>query len=304
MSQSPFEAEILNDRRRLRRRLIIWRIVAILALVATVSFALNLFSDDITEDHIARLDVSGVIVENNRRQDIIEDVIKDETAKALLVYINSPGGSTFGSERLYKSLRRVADVKPVVTIIGTVGASGGYMTALAGDRIFSGESSITGSIGVILQLTEISALMEKIGVTAQAITSGPLKGEPSPFKPLSAPARDNLKDMIDQTHAWFVELVAERRPLSVEQAEKLATGGIYIGLAAMKEQLVDEIGSIREAKIWLQENRDVEKSLPVLTRDYSRPKTVMERLLSSILGKSVISERLTLDGLVSLWHPA
>lgn len=252
MSQSPFEAEILIDRRRLKRRLSIWRFIAILALIFTFITIFSLFLDETSEDHVARLDVSGVIIENDRRQNIINDIHKDDTAKALLVYINSPGGSTFGSERLYKALRRVAQVKPVVTVIGTIGASGGYMTALAGDRIFSGESSITGSIGVILQLTEFSELMDRLGITAQSVTSGPLKGEPSPFKPLSEPARANLKEMIDQTHNWFVDLVAERRPLSVEQAGSLADGRIFIGLNAREQQLIDEIGGIREARSWLQ----------------------------------------------------
>ena len=126
----------------------------------------------------------------------INKILKDDQAKALLVYINSPGGSTYGSERLFKALRRVAEKKPVVAVIGTIGASGGYLTALAGDRIFAGESSITGSIGVIVQLTEFSSLMETLGVKADAITSGKLKGEPSPFKPISVGGRQNLQDMV------------------------------------------------------------------------------------------------------------
>lgn len=303
MSQPPFEAEILMDRRRLKRRLSIWRFIAILFLIFSTVSIIGLFVDDIPEDHVARLDVGGVIIENDRRQKIIDEIHHDDTAKAVLVYINSPGGSTFGSERLYKALRRVAADKPVVTVIGTIGASGGYMTALAGDRIFSGESSITGSIGVILQLTEFSELMKNLGIRAQSVTSGPLKGEPSPFKPLSPAARANLKDMIDQTHDWFVNLVAERRPLTNEQAGKLADGRIFIGLRAIEQKLIDEIGGIREARSWLSENRDIATSLPLLKRDYSEPESLIERLLSSVVGKSVISERLTLDGLVSLWHP-
>ncbi|MEP4191587.1 MAG: signal peptide peptidase SppA, partial [Sneathiella sp.] len=242
-------------------------------------------------------------VENERRQEAIQQIAEDDEAEALIVYINSPGGSTYGSERLFKALRTVQQKKPVVTVIGTVGASGGYMTALAGDRIFAGESSITGSIGVIVQLTEFSKLMEKLGVSASAVTSGDLKGEPSPFKPLSEAGRQNLQDMVTQTHEWFVNMVADNRPLSREEAAQLANGGVQIGLSAVKSGLVDELGGLPEARNWLESAKKIPASLPLVLVDYSAPKGVVERLLQGMLGKSVISERLTLDGLISLWHP-
>jgi protease IV len=291
------------DRRRLKRRLSFWRIVSILLVIILGIWAFNEFSEEEPTDHVARLDVNEIIVENERRQTAINRVREDETAKALIVYINSPGGSTYGSERLYKALRRVAEKKPVVTIIGTIGASGGYLTALAGERIFAGESSITGSIGVIVQLTEFSELMEKVGVTATAITSGGIKGDPSPFKPVSKAARENLQTMVTETYDWFVDLVTERRPLDVEEVRRLADGRVVIGISALRNGLIDELGGIEEARVWLESERQIPQSLPLNKVDYSEPKPLIERLFSGMLGKTVITERLTLDGLLSLWQP-
>jgi len=297
------DTDAIIDRRRLKRRLFFWRAATVLVAVVALSILFAKFGPSNEQEHVARLNIDNVIVENERRQITINKILKNDQAKALIVYINSPGGSTYGSERLFKALRRVAEKKPVVAVIGTIGASGGYLTALAGDRIFAGESSITGSIGVIVQLTEFSTLMETLGVKAEAITSGKLKGEPSPFKPLSAGGRQNLQDMVSQTHEWFVDLVADRRPLSRKEAAVIADGRVLIGKSALGAGLVDELGGLLEARAWLESNQQIPASLPLITADYSTPKGLLRDILQGMLGKSVISERLTLDGLVSLWHP-
>lgn len=299
----PVDSETDQIRRRLKRRLTFWRILAILLLVGIGVWFFADFGEEEATDHIARLDITEIIVENDRREKAVDRVISDPSAKALIVYINSPGGSTYGSERLYKALRRVAETKPVVTVIGTVGASGGYMTALAGDRIFAGESSIVGSIGVIVQLTEISELMKKVGVTATAITSGALKGEPSPFKPISEAGRENLQDMVTATYDWFVGLVTARRPLAETEVRQLADGRVVIGLVAVKNGLIDEIGGVSDAQSWLESAKQIPGGLPLRTIDYSEPKPLIARLFSEMVGKTVLSERLTLDGLLSLWQP-
>ncbi|GLQ04974.1 signal peptide peptidase SppA [Sneathiella chinensis] len=297
------DTDAIMNRRRLKRRLFFWQAATVIAVLVIVAVLIGKFGNLGEKDRVARLDVSDIIVENERRQHAVQTILEDDRIKGLIVYINSPGGSTYGSERLYKALRRVAERKPVVTVIGTVGASGGYLTALAGDRIFAGESSITGSIGVIVQLTEFSSLMDKLGVKASSITSGELKGEPSPFKPLSAEGRKNLQAMVDETHNWFVDLVATRRPLSREQAETLANGGVLTGLSAVDSGLVDEIGGLLEARNWLESEHGIPASLPLVPVNYDEPQGLVQQLMQGMLGKSVISERLTLDGLVSLWHP-
>lgn len=297
------DTDAMLDRRRLKRRLSLWRAAAVIAAVALVAVALGRFGDLGGKPHVARLDVAGIIVEDHERLDAIEELVDDDNAKALIVRIDSPGGTTAGGESLFHALRRVAEEKPVVAVIGTLGASGGYMAALAADHIVARESSITGSIGVILQTAEISGLLEKLGITTEAIKSGPLKATPSPFEPLSDESRAATQAVVDDTHRWFVALVAERRELEQATAEGLSDGRIYTGRQALEKNLIDALGGEREAREWLAETREVSKRLPVVEVKYGEEEDLIDRLFSSLAGKTFLSERLTLDGLISLWHP-
>lgn len=297
------DTDAMLDRRRLKRRLSLWRATAVIAVVALVAVAVGRFGGLGLEPHVARLDVVGIIVDDRERLDAIEELVDDDNAKALIVRIDSPGGTTTGGESLYYALRRVAEEKPVVAVIGTLGASGGYMAALAADHIVARETSITGSIGVILQTAEISGLLEKLGVTTEAIKSGPLKATPSPFEPLSDESRAATQAVVDDTHSWFVALVAERRELEQATAEGLSDGRIYTGRQALEKNLIDALGGEREARKWLAETREVSKRLPVVEVKYGEDEGLIAEFFSSLAGKTFLSERLTLDGLISLWHP-
>ncbi len=297
------DIDAMLDRRRLKRRLSLWRATAVIAVVALVAVAVGRFGGLGLEPHVARLDVVGVIVDDRERLEAIEELVDDDNAKALIVRIDSPGGTTTGGESLYYALRRVAEEKPVVAVIGTLGASGGYMAALAADHIVARETSITGSIGVILQTAEISGLLEKLGVTTEAIKSGPLKATPSPFEPLSDESRAATQAVVDDTHSWFVTLVAERRELEQATAEGLSDGRIYTGRQALEKNLIDALGGEREARKWLAETREVSKRLPVVEVKYGEDEGLIDEFFSSLAGKTFLSERLTLDGLISLWHP-
>lgn len=302
------ESDLLADRRRLKRRIAWWRGLAILAIAALVAF---LATFDPAEgrfalrrgDYVAWLDVVGVIAEDRLLENTIRDLRDDDNAKAVIVYISSPGGSTYGAEQLFVELRKLAERKPVAAVVGTLGASGGYLAALAADRTFARESSIVGSIGVLFQTVEVSRLMDKIGVTAEAITSGPLKAEPSPFKPLSEQGRASVQHLVNQAYEWFVGLVASRRNMPLERARQLADGRVFHGREAVELGLIDEIGGEQAARAWLARERGIDPDLP-------RRRFPVEPVISSLaergarlIGKSVLPERLTLDGLVSLWQP-
>ncbi|SLN22419.1 signal peptide peptidase SppA [Oceanibacterium hippocampi] len=299
------ESDAIVDRRRLKRRLSIWRLLAVVIGIALVVYASGSFVnvDGLGRAHVARLSVEGVIVEDPRLDAALEAVRNNDNARALLVHINSPGGSTYGGERLYQGLRRVAENKPVVAVIGTLGTSAGYMAAIAADRVFAGESSLTGSIGVLMQFAEFSELLETLGIRAEQLTSGPLKGEPSPVKPLSPLARVATQSLIDQTHEWFVGLVATRRPFDLATARRLANGQVFIGRGALQADLIDAIGGEREARDWLASEHDISTSLPSRGVSYLEPEAIVDRLVGKVTGKSFLTERLTLDGLVSVWHP-
>ena len=303
-----FESDAILDRRRLRRNLSLWRIAAITGLaVALAILAADYAGVRFGRDHISTLEVTGVIVGDEERDQAILDLAKDSHSKALIVTIDSPGGTTSGSESLYLALREVARKKPVVAVMGAVAASGGYITAIGADHIIARGNTITGSIGVLMQNTEVSKLLEKIGVGIELITSGPLKGKPSPFEPLDARGRAAIQTLIDDSYQWFVGLVAERRNLTLERARELADGRVFSGRLALEARLIDEIGGMPEARQWLDKRKAVPEKLPLEPVAYGEEDVLPGRLIRNMVfgfaEKSLDLKRLTLDGLVSLWYP-
>ena len=303
-----FEPDAILDRRRLRRNLSLWRIAAIVGITGAVAIiAASMSGLTFGRNHISKLEISGVIVEDEERDQAILDLADDAHAKALIVTIDSPGGTTSGSEGLYLALREVARKKPVVAVMGTVAASGGYVTAIGADHIIARGNTITGSIGVLMQNTEVSELLKKIGVGIEMITSGPLKGKPSPFEPMDAQGRAAIKTLIDDSYRWFVDLVAERRNLTPERARELSDGRVYSGRLALEAKLIDQIGGMPEARAWLEKEKDISGKLPVEPLVYGDDASLPGRLINDMIfgwaEKSLNLKRLTLDGLVSLWQP-
>jgi protease-4 len=311
------EAELIVDRRRLRRRLVMWRIVACLAIVAAlVALALGASGFESIKkrsDHVARLRISGMITGDQPTLDLIEEIGKSATAKALIVRIDSPGGTTVGSEAIYEALREVSKAKPIVAVMDTVAASGGYITAVAADHIIARGNTITGSIGVIFQWAEVSKLMDTLGIRFEEIKSGELKAEPSPFKPITEKAREVSTAMVQDAFAWFTNLVAERRQLPIERVRILADGRVYTGRQALTEKLVDDIGGEEKAVAWLVTDKQIGADLEVVEWKVSEDGGSAglgfsaARLALKLLGLEALAGRadsVELDGLVALWHPA
>lgn len=299
-----FDADYLIDRRRLKRSLIVWRIAAVVAVVALVGLWAERFDGFYEGDYVARLSVRGVIFDDPVRQDALARLKTDRRAKALILQIDSPGGTVVGGEVLHKLVRDFAAERPVVAVMGQVAASAGYMVAIAADRIYARDGTITGSIGVIMQTTEITGLLEKLGIKAEAIKSGPLKAAPSPLEPMTEEVRRATQRVVADIFALFVDMVAERRGLARDAVLALADGRIFTGRRAVADKLVDAIGGEAEALDWLARERAVARNLPV--RDIGEVSD-FARLLgeaSSLARKTVFSERLSLDGLISVWHPS
>lgn len=298
-----FEADALIDRRRLSTRLSRWRAAALAALVAAGLAAFGRFDAFPDRAYVARYDVSGVIVDDRRRHAALAGVAGDEDAKALIVHVNSPGGTVVGGEALHRALRRVADAKPVVAVMGEVAASAAYMAAIAADHVLARDATITGSIGVVMRTADISGLLEKLGIAAESIKSGPLKDAPSPLEPMTEAARAALREAIEDSHAMFLDMVAERRGLSGAALARVEDGRIFTGRRALGAGLIDGIGGEEEAVGWLDAERGIPPRLP--KRDVGRRPEfdLLARLTSWIGEKTALSERFTLDGLVALWHP-
>jgi len=308
------EADQIVERRRLKRSRALWRFGAIAALILLVlagSATLGLSTFGLGA-HVARLKITGVILDNENVVKAIDALAEDDSAEAVLLYVDSPGGTVTGSEAIYQAVRRVSAKKPVVTVMGSLAASGGYVVSLASDHIIAGRNTITGSIGVIMQAIEVSGLLEKIGVSVNEMKSAPLKGEPSEFHPLTAEARKATEVLVADAYDWFVGLVAERRKLTPEVARTLGDGRVYSGKQAVQVKLVDELGDERTARAWLAQQYHVSERLPARDVDTSGEipgfGSTQSRALAALsvllTGKAFDSKRLTLDGLVAIWHPA
>ncbi len=297
------DTDMMVDRRRLKRRIAVWRGLAIVALVAGIIGGVARFEDWAVRDHVARVAVDGIIVDDPALIEALAAVAGDDKAKALIVNINSPGGTFVGGESLYLALRDVAEHKPVLAVMGTIATSAGYMVAIASDRIYARNGTITGSIGVLMQTTDITGLLENIGVSAEAIKSGPLKAAPSPLEPLTDEVRAATQSVIDDMHALFTSMVAERRGLDEARARGLADGRVYSGRQALGHDLIDAIGGETEARSWLASEKGVPAGLPTRDIEIEQLGDQWFDALGSFAKNIKVSERLMLDGLMSVWHP-
>lgn len=306
------EAELIVDRRRLRRRVTFWRILAVLLAIATV--AALLWSQGWTGgDQIARVRIDGLITGDQKTLDLLKKVREEDRVKAVIVRIDSPGGTTAGSEAVYEEIRAISATKPVVAVMDTVAASGGYITALAADHIVARGNTITGSIGVIFSMPEFSKLLDTVGVTMEELKSGDLKAEPSPYKPMSEKARAASMELVMDGFAWFKGLVAERRNLPMPTVDILSDGRVYTGRQAVANKLIDELGDESTAVAWMEKDKGVASRLPVrdwkpesegqgLGLGFSAADMVLKSL--GLKGLQEAAQRAQLDGLLVLWHPA
>jgi len=308
------DADALADRRQLTRNLRRWRFAAVAALgLALLTFTMRdtpLFH----RAQIARVEVTGIITDDRDLQKLLNDLRDDGSVKGVILAINSPGGTTTGAEALYDSVRHLAEKKPVVAVLGTVAASGGYIAALSADHIVARGNTLTGSIGVLFQWTQLSGLMDKVGIEMQEVKSAPLKAEPNPYHKPSPAALAVTRDLIKSSYDWFLNLVSTRRHMDLAEARKLGDGRVYTGFQAADNGLVDELGGEPQAVAWLAKTAHISTSLPVVTREPDRPVDQFGLLgaralgegfangLASLAGKTLQTKTLTLDGLTSVWQ--
>lgn len=318
------ETEAVIDRRRMRRRLAFWRTAAVL-FVGLLLGALMFGSDNLSAlggtRQIARVAIEGTITDDRDQIAMLKKIRDAKHVEALLVFVNSPGGTTTGGESLYLALRDVAEKKPVVAQFGTIAASAGYIVGLGTDHIVARGNTITGSVGVLAQWPEVSEMLGKLGVKFNEVKSGDLKAVPNPFEPTSEDARKVMQETIDDGFRWFLSLVQDRRGINPRDVDGLVQGRIYSGRQALSNKLIDEIGGEAEAVHWLETSRNVSKDLKVvdwkpdtdsawgaLTGGASRAAgTALVHALGGLVNLVALPAnmgRLGLDGLVSVWQPA
>ncbi|MDE2578853.1 MAG: signal peptide peptidase SppA [Hyphomicrobiales bacterium] len=315
MSQSDY----LVERRALTRKLSFWRIAAIAAVIGAV-LALGLrwsgFRGAPLTPHIARISIDGMILGDKKTLDLVKQVAKSNAAGVILS-IDSPGGTVTGSEKLYDELRRLAEKKPTVALANNIAASGAYVAALAADHIVSYDNSIVGSIGVLMNIPNVSKLLDTIGVKMEEIKSSPLKAAPDGLVPTSEEARKAADALIRDSFAWFRDLVKQRRKMSEDEIAAVADGRVFTGRQGVPLKLVDELGGERAAIAWLEQQKGVAKGMPV--RDW-KPKSSIDALgifgraagLAQFLGLPEVAAALqrgeartgpvALDGILAIWQ--
>lgn len=295
------ESDLLIDRQRLKRQLTFWRIAAVVLVLAA---ALAIIGGHWPVGaHVAQIEIDGVIASDRDRDAALKKVADDAQAKALVVFIDSPGGTVVGGETLYSDLRAIAEHKPVVAVMGNVATSAAYMTALGSDRIFAREGTVTGSIGVILQTADLTGLLERVGIKPETIKSSPLKAQPNPFETFTPEAREATRKVVLDLYESFVGLVQERRGMTRDQVTRIADGRIFSGRQALANGLVDEVGGLDEARAWLKSTHNIDPGLPMRTVETETTEDRLVGVFGQMARNLLLYERLNLDGLTALWHP-
>src|SRR5256885_6830510 len=262
------DADTIVDRRRMRRKLTFWRVCAVMLAIGAVVAAGAALRAPGTEawigspaGSIARVTITGLIRSDMQRVEALERLGKSR-AQAVIVHINSPGGTTAGSEQLHDSLMRLKEQKPLVVVVDGLAASGGYITALAADHIIALETSLVGSIGVLFQYPNVSDLLKTLGIKVEEIKSSPLKAAPNGFEPTSPEARAAIEAIVSDSYAWFRGMVADRRQLAGEGLAKVSDGRVFTGRQAGDLKLIDELGDEPGRIGWLAQGRGIGTKTP------------------------------------------
>lgn len=304
-------ADLLIDRKRLKRQVTSWRMLALLAVFGTGAALLAHYGKpsgsgaSLGGDYIAQISIVDVMVDDEKRDELMQEIRDDDHAKALLVQFDSPGGTTVGGEEVYLQLKEIAAKKPVVGVMRTLCASACYMASLGTTQVFAREGTLTGSIGVLLQSMEVSRLADKLGITPITIKSGEMKDAPSLTEPFTPEQRAVVSEVVTDAYDHFVELIVARRQMTDEQVRKLADGRVYTGRQALKLKLIDAIGGTDEAHDWLTETQKISQKLPIRNMETKPEFDSLLDKLAQVSGIKLLNRNAVgLDGLLSIWHPA
>lgn len=203
------------------------------------------------------IEINGPITESMPYLETIRDYEQDDSIKAVIVRLESPGGAVGPSQEVYEALKRLRGKKPVVASMSTVGASGAYYIALAADKIYALPGTMTGSIGVIMHFMDASAVLGKIGLKGETVKSGNLKDAGTPLRPMNATERHYFESLIQDVQAQFVAAVASERKLKPVRVAELADGRVYTGSQAKKLGLIDELGGYDRAVDYLKQRTGI-----------------------------------------------
>lgn len=226
---------------------VLWTLAGLVLLMLVIAAGIASFSKVSVGEKIALLRVEGPIVDTYDTIESLKEYSKDPSVKAIVIRVDSPGGAVAPSQELYSEVKKTAAKKKVVISMGSMAASGGYYIAVAGTRLVADPGTLTGSIGVIMEIPDIQGLMTKLGVKAQVVKAGSHKDLASMFKEMSPADRAILQGVLDNVHGQFINAVAEGRKMPVGKVREIADGRIFTGEQALAAGLVDQLGGLEDA---------------------------------------------------------
>lgn len=301
-------SDILLERLHLKRQLTLWRLLAIGSIIF---FLVMMVEDDenvspVSGNYVARLEIVDMVLDDRNRHKLLDEIENDPSAKALIVVLDTPGGTAVGGEAIYHKLRKISKKKPVVAVMRTMCTSAGYMIAIGAQRIFALDSTLTGSIGVILQAAEFTDMAQKLGITPITVKSGENKAAPSPTEKFTPQQREIIKQVVEDFYGTFLDMVAKARGMSREEVVAVAQEGrVYSGRQAKENGLIDQIGGEEEALEWLSKEKGIDAALKVRDMKVRKEYDNLFDKFADYTGLSFLRQkRLSLDGLLLIWQPA
>jgi len=254
-------------------------IAIIVVVLVLVPFFIGIFGKE-SGEKIGVIEIEGAIMDSKNAMDDIVRFRDDESIKGVIVRINSPGGGAAASQEIHREVKKLRGKKKVFVSMASVCASGGYYIATAGEKIYASPSTITGSIGVIMQQTVVEDLMKKIGIQENTIKSGELKDAGTPFRKMREDEKRYLNDVLKDIHEQFIRDVAEGRKMPVDAVRKLSDGRIFTGIQAKNTGLIDAIGTFYDAVDALKVSLNM-VGKPVLVYG-KKPFSILRWLISSV----------------------
>lgn len=297
-------ADLLLDREKLLRQVQKWKwlfFLSLMILIFSISIKkeISVKSYKDSKEIIAQVEIIGAIDHNPILIEELKAIEEDKNVKALLLYIDSPGGTTFASEELYETIKKIKKSKPVVAVLGTIAASGGYLVALSADYIVARSMSITGSIGVISENIEVTELAQKLGVKLKYYKSSPLKAAPNLFEKTSDEVKQAEMEVINDSYEIFLKIFMESRKMKRDNALSLANGKIYIGKRAKELNLIDYVGGIDDAVNWLEKEKKIKAKTPLVIIDWAKPKNLLDDIRFYLNNTKIISRFFSVKAVAS-----
>jgi protease-4 len=227
---------------------VLFVILGLFLLLAVISIILVVLQKSMPMgDRIALIRIEGLIADSKEATEDIKEYVRNPSIKAIVLRIDSPGGAVGPAQEIYEEVRKAVAKKKVIVSMGSVAASGGYYIASPATKIIANPGTLTGSIGVIMEIPNISGLMDKLGIKTEVVKSGRHKDIASIFRGIGKEEREILQGVLDNVHGQFIKAVAEGRNMLPSDVEKIADGRVFTGEQALKEGLIDELGDLEDA---------------------------------------------------------